>query len=82
MFDLTFSGDIFRSQTSENRFGQRPDDICRQMCVGGIGRGALSKKIGGNIIVSHCSFEGCSFGLDAVTSECISCLHWNLKACS
>ena len=35
MFDLTFFGDIFRSQTSENRFGQRPNDISRQMCVVG-----------------------------------------------
>ena len=33
MLDLTFSVDIFRSQTSENRFGRRPNDIGRQMCV-------------------------------------------------
>ena len=33
MLDLTFSVDIFRSQTSENRFGQRPNDVSRQMCV-------------------------------------------------
>ena len=48
MFDLTFSGDIFRSQTSENRFGQRPNDICRQMCVVGgnhEGKYELSRKI-------------------------------------
>ena len=54
-------------------------------CVwwGGIMRGnmnCLEKFV--NIIVSHCSFEGCGFGLDAVTSECISCFDWNLKACS
>ena len=85
MFDLTFFGDIFRSQTSENRFGQRPNDISRQMCVVGgnwEGGGHFLERFGGNIIVSHCSFEGCGFGLDAVTSECISCLDWNLKACS
>ena len=53
MFDLTFSGDIFRSQTSENRFGQRPNDVSRQMCVvGGIGGGAFSRKIGA-ISLSH-----------------------------
>ena len=48
MFDLTFSGDIFRSQTSENRFGQRPNDVSRQMCVvgGKLGGGAFSRKIG------------------------------------
>ena len=46
MFDLTFSGDIFRSQTSENRFGQRPNDIGRQMCGGGIEGGAFSRKLG------------------------------------
>ena len=48
MLDLTFSVDIFRSQTSENRFGQRPNDICRQMCVVGgnhEGKYELSRKI-------------------------------------
>ena len=44
-----FSGEIFfRSQTSENRFGQRPNDICRQMCVVGgnhEGKYELSRKI-------------------------------------
>ena len=56
MFDLTFSGDIFRSQTSENRFGQRPDDICRQMCVwgelGGEMGGHCLRRLGG-ISSSH-----------------------------
>ena len=49
MFDLTFLGDIFRSQTSENRFGQRPNDICRQMCVGGelgMGEGHFLRRSG------------------------------------
>lgn len=44
MLDLTFSVDIFRSQTSENRFGRRPNDIGRQMCVvvGGWGGGGIA----------------------------------------